>query len=209
MEVSNGKLYANRTWKYLVPCLKDYEADLVLNLASFFKLGVGIADFNFKTEEENCIYILIDTKTLVSSDRTLQEYQERFARFLDWLTHKYYFVAEYPYDTSGKHMVVLRIPLKHRDILGKFIEGKYSELYTSTDMNAYFKFCVIANKKTEEEKNKSITHTRNILTKDKKYISIFVDIVKEKYVCDAYVEDFQECELDFPPKLEEEIFNYE
>ena len=209
MDIQNGKLYQNRTWKYLVPCLKDYEADLIANLTSFFKLGVGIADFNFHTEEENCIYILIGTKTLVSSDRTLQEYQERFSRFLDWLTHKYYFVADYPYDTNGKHMIVIRIPLKHKEVLDKFLAGKYSEMYRNTDINTYFKLCVSSNKKVEEERNKIITETRNILTKDKKYIPIFVETIKKRYACDAYVEDFVDAELDFPPELSEEIFNYE
>jgi len=209
MEIANGKLYQNKTWKYLVTCLKDYEPDLVASLASFFKLGVGIADYNFMTEEDNCIYILVDTKTLVTTDRSLQEYQERFARFLDWLTHKYYFVAEYPYDTNGKHMIVIRIPLKYQHILGKFIEGKYSEMYRSVEINTYFKTQTLPNKKLEEERNKSIKEVRDILTKDKSYIPTFVKIVKEKYACDAYVEDFVDAELDFPPNLEEEIFNYE
>ena len=56
MQIQSGKLYENRTWKYLYPCLKCYGPELMDFLSSFFKLGVGIGDFNIPTEG-NSIFI--------------------------------------------------------------------------------------------------------------------------------------------------------
>lgn len=209
MEIQNGKLYKNRTWKYLYPSLKEYDVELMNYLASFFKLGVGIDDLNFKSSEAHCLFILIDTKVILVNAREAQEYQNEFAKFLDWLSHRFYYVADYPFDTNGKHMVVIRLPLKHRITLEAFKKGLYSKMYTPKEVVAYFKYCVLSNKAVELERNKEISNTRDILMKDKNYIPTFVNIVNKKYKTDATNDDFEGAELDFPPDFEEEIFNYE
>ena len=69
MNIQSGKLYENRTWKYLYPCLNEHGDVLKKYLDSFFKLGVGVADFNNFSEEKISADIL---KTQVSEELTGQ-----------------------------------------------------------------------------------------------------------------------------------------
>lgn len=208
MDIQNGKLYQNRTWKYLYSSLRAYESKLMIDLSSFFRLAIGIQDKNSKIEGEN-LFILISTNTYLVSDRDLEIYRSRFGTFLDWLQYQPYYTADYPYEKDKSHMVVIKIPDIHALAYEAFIRGIYSKMYTLKEVESYFQYCNLMDKEAETKRNEVIKNCRDILTKDKKYIPIFVDIVKKKYVCDAYVEDFQEAELDFPPELSEEIFNYE
>jgi hypothetical protein len=212
MQIQSGKLYENRTWKYLYPCLKAYGPELNSYLASFFKVGVGIGDFNIDTPSDcNCIFILIDTNIPLGSERDISLYKLKFAKFLDWLKYQYFYVKDYMYeDTSGKHMIVLKIPLKHEIAYVKFIQGEYFNMYLQKDLNEYFKYVTLDNKEIEKKRNEKIKNARNVLTKSKEYVPTFVEIVKEEFRTPKLsVQDLEHIELDFPPKLEEEIFNYE
>ena len=101
MQIQSGKLYENRTWKYLFPCLKFYGPELMSKLSSFFKLAVGVNDYN-KKEKQACIYILVDTNIAIASDVERAEYKHKFAQFLDWLSYKPYFVSDYIYGKKVK-----------------------------------------------------------------------------------------------------------
>ena len=52
MQIQSGKLYENRTWKYLYPCLKVYGSTLKTYLNIFFKLAVGLGDHNIDIDEK-------------------------------------------------------------------------------------------------------------------------------------------------------------
>ncbi len=62
MKIVTGKIYVNKTKKYLLPIVKDYGNELISKLSSVHKLAMGINDdiipeyFNFK----NHIFILVD-----------------------------------------------------------------------------------------------------------------------------------------------------
>ena len=112
MQIQSGKLYENKTWNYLYPCLKSYGSTLMKHLNSFYKLGVGIKDHNIDIEEGNCIYILLNTN-LSSPQISLINYRENFSKFLDWIRFQPYYVIDYVYDgldKGEKHMLVLKIP---------------------------------------------------------------------------------------------------
>lgn len=206
MQIQNGKLYENRTWKYLYPCLNYYGEELMSKLSTFFKLAVGINDHN-KREKEQCIYILVDTNIPLLSDKDRQNYKNKFSKFLSWVSYKYYYVSDYPFD-DNKHMVVLKIPRDFNTSYVHFVKGNYSQMYTTKSLNNYFKYINISNKELEIRQNKKMKVTRSVLSKDSKYVSTFVNIVNHEFKSDATVEDFKDAELDFPPKKEEEIFNY-
>jgi len=206
MQIQSGKLYENKTWRYLYPSLKYYGEELMSKLASFFKLAVGVNDYNMKGTG-NCIYILIDTNIAIASDSERLAYKKRFNQFLDWVSYKYYYVTDYIYD-SNKHMVVLKLPVQHSTSYLSFIKGRYSEMYNSKELNTYFRYISISNKDIEERQNEKMRTTRNVLTKNIEYVPIFVDIVNKRFNTEVGVKDFKDAELDFPPTKSEEIFNY-
>lgn len=206
MQIQSGKLYENRTWKYLYPSLKYYGDELMNNLAVFFKLAIGVRDMN--TKESNCLFILIDTE--ISKNKIQEEnYKKKFATFLEWLKDKEYYVKDYMYeDNSGKHMVVLKLPNTYKDNYLHFIKGEYSEMYTDKAINHYFKYISISNKITQQKINDRIKKTKFVLKKDKAYLEDFVKIVNTRFNTNVSSKYFEKAELDFPPNKEEEIFNY-
>ena len=106
-------------------------------------------------------------------------------------------------------MIVLKVPFKHNSTYINFTKGKYSLMYDSKQINQYFSNVNIPNKTLQEKINSKIENTRKILTKNKDYVQNFVDIVNRDFDANITVEHYLgEAELDYPPKFEEEIFNY-
>jgi len=211
MQIQSGKLYENRTWKYLYPCLKHYGPELMNYLTSFFKLGVGIADSNVIVEG-NCIFILIDTNLTLSNNIETVKYRTNFSKFLDWVKYQYFYVKDYVYedlDLGEKHMIVLKLPYKHDLAYTSFIKGKYSEMYENKSINEYFAYIKIPlNKDIEKKVNEKLTTIRKILNKDSSLLKSFIDMVNKDFDTNVTEEYFKQAELDYPPKLDEEIFNY-
>lgn len=211
MQIQSGKLYENRTWKYLYPCLKHYGPELINYLTSFFKLAVGVADSNVSVQG-NCIFILIDTNLILSNSVETTKYKANFSKFLDWVKYQYFYVKDYVYeglDSGEKHMIVLKLPYKHDLAYMSFIKGKYSEMYDDKSINEYFGFVQIqTNKDAEKKVNDKLQITRKVLRKDSSLLKPFVDMVNKDFDTNVGEEHFKHAELDYPPKLSEEVFNY-
>lgn len=193
-----GKLYKNKSLSYLYPCLKGHGDSILDQIGRINLVCVGIRDYNVK-EDKDCLYLLISSKSSIGSSYVnSQVYANRFNTFLKDIRLKDYYVRDYIYSNVDKnpyHMVVLRIPEKHKGIMQKFKEGRYSEMYTLEEIDEYFKVPI------------SYTSKR-VLKKDETYLPIFVAIVNSEFNTDATVEDFKDAELDYPPDLRMEIFNY-
>lgn len=211
MQIQKGKLNDNRTWRYLYPCLKIYGKELYAYLSQFIKLAVGIGDSNIETKEP-CIFILIDPSVRQNTEEETMAYKYRFAKFLNWLRYQYFYKTDYVYedlDNGEKHMIVLRLPYKYDLSYLSFVQGKYSKMYNKSEVLEYFKNISLPNRKDIETKiNKKLEDTRKILTKSKTYVPVFAKLVNEKFDTDNPDTDFYDAELDFPPNLEEEVFNY-
>ena len=210
MQIQSGKLYENRTWKYLYPCLKVYGNTLKTYLNSFFKLAVGLGDHNININEDNCIYILIDTN-IHSPQQSLQTYREYLAKFLDWVRFQPYYVTDYifeGFDRGEKHMLVLRLPDIYKESYIKFKQGKYSEMYSSKDIENLYPLIVNSNKNIEIKVNNNITNIKNVLTKNSNHLELFRKQVNSEFKTNLSLKDIKDHELDFPPIQEEEIFNY-
>ena len=208
MNIQSGKLYENRTWKYLYPCLNEHGDVLKKYLDSFFKLGVGIADFNNFSEEKN-IHILIATSIHLPGS-SIPQYRMRLAKFLDWIKIQHYYVDDYIYSNIGdeeKHMVVLKLPTRHTSIIDKFINGKYSEMYIKRDVLQIFGHRTYTDKNVEKRVNIRNKEIRDVLTKNPNAIKDFQEKLKEEFNVYLREQDLLEHELDFPPLPEEEIFN--
>lgn len=194
MEIEIGKLYINRTVKYLVPGLSFYGPTLKTKLNLVFKLAFGIHDTlldGSHLEGQKNIFILVDK--LVRPDL--------FQNFMDWVKHQEYYVTDYTYDAimeshSRKHMVVLAYPPSMGDSYDKFLLGKYSKMYTKKEILTYF-----------SEENK--VEARQVLSKTMIARQKFISLVKLTFGTQLEPQDFLEgsWEYDLPPNQEEEFFN--
>lgn len=211
MQIQEGKLYDNRTWKYLYPSLKIYGRELMSYLGQFIKLGVGIKDYNVNTKDP-CLFILLDTTIALDKQSDIDAYRDRFIKFLSWIKYQYFYVTDYVYeglDNREQHMVVLKIPQKYDQTYKSFLEGKYSKMYDKSEIGEYFKDVSLPHNKTAEAKrNKDLSMTRKILTKDRSFVPVFAKYVNTRFGTDNPISDFEEAELDFPPDMSEETFNY-
>lgn len=211
MQIQSGKLYENRTWKYVYPCLKSYGGVLKGYLNSLYKMAVTLGDSNADFEEKHCIYILVDTN-ISTTQTSVGSYRENLSKFLDWVRFQPYYVIDYIFDgleTSEKHMIVLRIPDIYTKAVEKFKKGRYSEMYSSKEIRELFPYVSIDNKEIETRINTKTKQVRNVLTKNKEYLPIFQKQVNEEFGVKCSLKDLEDHELDFPPVLKEEIFNFE
>jgi hypothetical protein len=194
MDIQLGRLYINRTVKYLVPGLNFYGPTLKTKLNLVFKLAFGIHDSLIEgshLEGQKNIFILVDK--LVRPDL--------FQNFMDWVKHQEYFVTDYAYDAimeahSRKHMIVLAYPPTMGDSYEKFLLGKYSKMYTKKEITSFF----------AEESKKEI---RQVIVKTIHAKIRFIALIKETFGTILEEQDFltDYWEYDLPPNQEEEFFN--
>ena len=194
MEIEIGKLYINRTVKYLVPGLGFYGPTLKTKLNLVFKLAFGVHDTLLEgshLEGQKNIFILVDK--LVRP--------ELFQNFMDWVKHQEYYVTDYAYDAimeahSRKHMIVLAYPSSMGDTYDKFLRGKYSKMYTKKEVTDYF---------LEESK----TEARQVFYKTVHAKDRFISLIKKTFGTQLEPQDFLKgsWEFDLPPSKEEEFFN--
>lgn len=209
MQIQSGKLYENRTWKYIYPCLKYYGTTLMGYLHSFYKLGVGVKDHNVEIEG-NCIYILIDTKVHLEGT-PVDAYRQNLSKFLEWVKYQHFYVSDYVFeglDINEKHIVVIRVPEEHNRTYARFLKGKYSEMYTKEEIAKYFAFVNINNKDLEKKINEKLQMVRATLNKNSNYLPKFLEELNNEFNTNLSLEEIRNHELDFPPVQEEEIFNY-
>lgn len=194
MDIEIGKLYVNRTVKYLVPALNYYGVTLKTKLNLVFKLAFGLHDSLLEgthLEGQKNIFILVDK--LIEPDK--------FQNFMDWIKHQEYFVTDYAYDAimeshSRKHMIVLAFPPTMGDCYDKFLAGKYSQMYTKQEISSYF-----------NSENRTVA--RHVLCKTITAKNQFKLLVRETFGSVLEEQDFLQgsWEYDLPPSEEEEFFN--
>jgi hypothetical protein len=194
MEIEIGKLYFNKTLKYLVPALNYYGPTLKTKLNLIFKLAFGVHDTLLEgsyLEGQKNIFILVDK--LVRTDL--------YQNFMDWVKHQEYYVTDYAYDSimeaySRKQMIVLAFPPSMGDTYEKFLKGKYSKMYTKKEINDYF-----------GDENKA--EARHVFARTPYAKAEFKLKIKETF--DVILEDKDflngSWEYDLPPNKEEEFFN--
>jgi hypothetical protein len=121
--------------------------------------------------------------------------------FLEYIRNQDFYIDDYIYDIHKKyHMFVLKLP--SNNIVIKFIEGRYSEMYNQEEVDQYFK------KKIFNGKEEVFTPVYSILTKRDDYQDIFKKILNIDFGADNITLN-EDAELDYPPFLESEIFNYD
>lgn len=199
MNISSGKLYVNRTWRYLYPCLSAYGPEFMVRINNLFKLAVGIDDLNlYGHNKDNCIFILLDSEIPLATKADYEIYKRNFSKFLTWISYQPYYVTDYVFDdvfSGKKHMVVIKIPPQFHTSYTHFLNGSYSQMYNSQQIREIFK--------------NDRYNVLPVLKKDRAYLKEkFVSIVNDKFDSDATEGDLVGSELDFKPEYKEEIFNF-
>jgi hypothetical protein len=185
VKIQLGQLTMNKTARFIKPCLKLYGEEFRKRISSVFKLAYGIGDMYINKKYEKHIFILIDTFKC----------SKHFLSTLEWLQEQDCYEDDYAYDNlvHGRlHMIVIKLP--EGIDLQLFLKGKYSKMYTDTEIISML----------DDE-------TKSIVIKDKNYKVTFVEKVNALFKSNLKVSDLTaETELDTPPNIpfseEQEIF---
>lgn len=192
MNIQIGECYVNKTWRFLLPCLRGHGDVFVRKFNPVFKLAVGIHDMlvdGSPIMNGRSIFILCDKLV----------HQREFENFLEWIKYQSYYIADYCPDSeilkSRKHVIVVAVPERFNDAYDHFLQGSYSTMYLEDEIKLLFSGEV---RKQEYD----------ILMRGAKTVDDFVKKVNIEFGTTAMPEDFKMAELDFPLVKTEEIFNY-
>lgn len=218
MQINDGKLYLNRTWKYIYPALRVYGFQPISYLNELIKQGVGIDDLNFEDDDESepKLFILVQTKVLGFKKLKEKEYEEKVKSFFNYIRNQEYYVNDYIYDMDNNccsHMVVLKFPKEFEEVYKFFKQGLYSKMYSSSMVKKYFPNSNLSKLFKPNINNIIISKTlgnnleiHGVLGLNEDYKKEFIKNIKEDFEVDVLETDIKE--LDYPPILREEIFNY-
>lgn len=192
MQIEIGRLYVNKTYKYLLPCLSVYGLSFVEKLNGIYNLAFGIHDASLDGthfENQKLVYILCD-----------KLYQPaRFQNFLNYIKHQEYFVHDYPFDSleSGRqHMIVVKFPEEYYSAYDNFLEGKYSKMYSFDEIEKLF---------PDDD-----SEAKQVIIKSVSMRDIFITKVNNCFGSNLTAEDVRNnnMEYDFPIEKVKEVFNF-
>lgn len=129
MKFEIGKQYVNKTWRFLLPCLKDYGNVVTTKLSNLYKVGAFVYDDNMtgvsKLKGEN-IFLVIDVQ--------VKKYITQ--KLLNWFRNQDFYVHDYFFgDTlQDRYLIlVLKIPDEYKKSYYHFLDGNYSKMYTKEE----------------------------------------------------------------------------
>jgi len=191
MNIKIGKLYVNKTWRFLAPCLRGHGDAFVKKFNPLHKLAVGIHDSLLDGSELSNgrnIYLMID-----------KEYKPReYKKFMEYLEYQEYFKGTYCPDSeitsSRKQIIILEIPEIFKESYDHFLKGEYSKMYSEEQIKLFFGN---STKKKDFE----------ILSRSGEALKEFVTKVNKEFNTETSIKNFDECEWELPLIKKEEIFN--
>ena len=194
MQIEIGKRYDNKTWRFLFPCLRGHGDIFASKINPLYKLAVGVYDYTLKDQTKfngRNIFILLD---MYSQNKLCTD-------FIEFVKYQSYYVTHYCPDTdfgnSRKMMIVISIPERFEPAYDAFIRGKYSEMYNEEEVRILFS-------------NPDRRREYDILSKSTESQKDFLECFSTEFgiSCSTNYFDLPLRELELPPRLSEEIFNY-
>lgn len=192
MNIRIGKQYVNKTWRFLIPCLRGHGNVFVKKFNPIYKLAVGIHDSlldGSQISNGRNIYLMLDKKYRPND----------YNKFMEYIVCQDYFRADYCPDSeiisSRKHIVVIEVPEIYNNAYDMFLQGRYSEMYTPEQLNNLF---------SGDTRKKDY----EILSKSGNALSEFIKNVNQEFDVKSSKKDFYGSECEFPLIKKEEIFNY-
>jgi len=203
MKIKYGKIYVNKTWRFLAPSLKYYGEEFIKKLNFVMKLSFGIHDTlldGSKISEGNNIYILVDRHAK----------PKEYVNFLNYVQDKTYYVDSYSYDEvvdPRKMMIILKIPEELSESYYYFLKGQYSKMYNKELLDKLYNNVI-----TGKSNNQQAYLDYEILSKTgTNSKNKFYDLIIEEGFGNSdrlKPEDLNDLEWELPLKKKEEIFNY-
>lgn len=197
IKIQVGKIFMNRTRKYLFPVIKEYGADFTYKINTLFKVAIGIGDIVVNKcgiHHENHLFILVDTLTNMS----------QFVSLVDDIRRHEAYEDDYVYgsiQSTRFHMLIIRIPDNYVHSFDKFKKSKFSEMYNADDLKKFFIF----DAKDVSNDYKTI---QKVLIKDHNYRFEFAKILQKEFGTPFTEEDLPaDAELDMQILEKEEVFN--
>ncbi|MGL6064240.1 MAG: hypothetical protein ACRC0V_08505 [Fusobacteriaceae bacterium] len=189
MIIKEGITFRNKTYRFLLPLYRYLGETFILKLNSIKKLSIGIHDTlldGTDISEEKNIYIL-------ASDCESRVFQN----FLLYLKEENYLRDSYVFDEKNNFvMLIIKIPESFYNTYDKFLEGKYTEMYSEKQTEALF------NNPANQKEYK-------ILSLDASIKKDFLNRLNKEYGTSLELEDLENySEYELPLKSSEEIFNY-
>lgn len=187
IQVGTIEINKNKTWKYLLPCLKAYGQDFVDRINTVFKVAVGIGDMlliKSGVRYEQHIFILVD----------MEKFPAFSKKFINWLRDQPMYEDDYAFDHihEGKlQMLVIKLPEECYKPAEQFKRSHFSKMYTLSQIEKFF------NKKPEIQK---------ILIKDHNYRIEYAQELNQLFDTSIEPEEL-EGELEFPIRKSAEFFN--
>lgn len=198
MKIEFGKIEDNKVKRFLVPGLRSYGSTFKSFVGQdMFKLAWGIHDTLLDGTDvlkgKKPIFMLCDKA--VNPARTWKA--------MEWMFKFHGRILDYSFDTcspSRQHMFVIDFPEELYHAYSMFVKGKYSEMYTPSQIKEYF-----------PDTNSA---EYMILTKDKRYMPTFIKKIEDTF--EVEIEDkkgYTTTELEFPWNMTKEtarceVFNY-
>jgi len=141
-----GRVFLNKSYRYLYPVLKLYEDELYHKVKSLIKLGVGIGDVLYFEKHKiiltSGLFILVDTKGIYANGKHKNPInaQKIFSEQLEWFRQSEHLIDDYIYDdpSGHMHMIVLKVPDDVPHAVRAFVLGKYDMIYTETQAKRIF-----------------------------------------------------------------------
>jgi hypothetical protein len=182
-------LYTNKTFRFLSPTLTAYGETFVKTLRNFRYIGLFIEDLNNSELQEGCVILVT-----YPSDHMTTDYLGDM-EILSGYTKK-------QYQRNSLLFSVVEIPDEFQRAYIRFLEGRYSEMFTQRQLDKYF-----------PGENKSLRHrynrtVRKVVQKDPTWRQAFEKMLNEKMSKDQYGSKInldEKSELEFLPRPEEEI----
>lgn len=191
MNIEIGEWYINKTWRFLLPCLRGHGNTFVEKFNLVFKLGAAIHDIlldGSDMSEGRNILILCDK----------EHKREDYDRFLNWVKLQNYYRGNYcpnsEEEYSRKEVIIIQVPTQFYNAYDCFLRGEYSKMYTEDQVEALF---------TGKDKKEVL----EILKKTEEAGNAFVKNIENEFGEEGIKLEEIEGEYEFPLVRKEEIIN--
>lgn len=203
MTIKYGRLYVNKTWRFLAPSLKYYGEEFIQKFNVVMKLAVGIHDTlldGSQVSDDNNIYVLVDRLAK----------PKEFLNFINFISEQEYYIDSYSYDevvNPRKMMIILKIPEELSGSYYHFLKGHYSKMYNRQQLRELYNN-VISGKSSNQQSYLDYEILSKTGENSKK---LLIDTIKEEFGKETRISetDIDNLEWELPLKKKEEIFNYQ
>jgi hypothetical protein len=211
IDVTLPTLYRNRTFTYVLPVIKEYGIDYIKNFTNINPVAYTVGDMSHDKNyiDNNYLYITVSINSSFKYNKKVfeKEIYQKFSLFRENLKNHNSYVTEYPQGNiqDNIYTFVINIPKGYENLKSNFLNGYYSKMYTTEQLNK-----LIPKKISDKKKGiEVLTIAYQVLNKSDSYKYTFVSKVNNLFNTNLTINDLNDGrEYDLKPQLHQEILNY-